>query len=513
MGMERLTMMQIREILRQKWEMKRTHREVAAALRVSIGAVSQTTSRAARLGLSWASVQQIADGELEERLYGRPVPLRSARPAPNLPQMHQELRKTGVTLELLHLEYLQQHPDGFRYSKFCGLYRTWVMRQKPTMRQVHVAGEKVFVDYSGKRPHIVNSQTGECIPVELFVGVLGASNFTFAECTLTQRGPDWIGSHVRMFRYFGGVPRAAVPDNLKSGVTRPNRYEPEVQRTYEEMAIHYSTSVLPARPKHPRDKAKVEVGVQVVQRWILARLRNQVFFSLVDLNERIGELLEDLNDRVMRIYGKSRRALFEALDKPALSSLPSQPFVFGEWKTVTVNIDYHVEVDHHFYSAPFTLVHHKLESRLTATTLELFEGGERVASHVRSHRRGVHSTTPEHMPKGHREHAEWTPERIRSWASSMGPQTTLMVDAIIQGRAHPEQGFRSCLGILRLGKQYGHARLELACARALSVGAKSYRHVENMLKNRLESTPLADASVTPQPGLFHENIRGGGDYN
>lgn len=512
MGMERLTMKQIREILRQKWQLKRTHRAVSLALGVSTGVVSKTTSRAKLLGLTWEAVDATSEKTLEDKIYGRAVPLRSDRPAVNLPYVHQELRKTGVTLELLHLEYLQQHPDGFHYSKFCDLYRTWVKQQKPTMRQVHHAGDKVFVDYSGKRPHIVDPATGECIPVELFVGVLGASNFTFAECTRTQQGPDFIASHVRMFQYFGGVPKATVPDNLKSGVTHANWYEPKVQATYEEMAIHYCTTVLPARPVHPKDKAKVEVGVQVVQRWILARLRNQVFFSLADLNERIAELLEDLNDRVMRGYGKSRRALFEILDKPVLAPLPTEPFVFGEWKTVTVNIDYHVEVDHHYYSAPFTLVHHKLESRLTATTVELFEGRERIASHVRSHRHGFHTTKTEHMPRGHREHAEWTPERIRSWASTMGPQTTLLVDAIIKGRAHPEQGFRSCLGVLRLAKRYGTARLETACARALSVGAHSYRHVENTLKNGLEATPLADGSVSPQPSLLHENIRGSGDY-
>ena len=389
----------------------------------------------------------------------------------------------------------------------------WLDKRRLTMRQEHRAGEKFFVDYSGKKPHIVDPKTGEVTEVELFVAALGASNYTFAEATLTQRGPDFIASHVRAFAFLGGVPAALVPDQLKSGVIFACRYEPGIQRTYEELAQHYGTAILPARPGHPRDKAKVEVGVLIAQRWILARLRHETFFSLDTLNERIGERLEELNDRRMRVYGASRRELFERLDHPALKPLPVDPFVYSEWRKARLNIDYHAEVEHHFYSAPHALVHEEVEARLTAITVELFHKGERVASHLRSYQRGRHTTIDEHMPKAHREHAEWSPSRIINWAGTIGPSTKALAEAILAERRHPEQGYRSCLGILRLGKRYGKERLEAACARAFSARARSYRHVESILKNNLDRIPAP--AKPPAAGLpvDHENIRGGDYYN
>jgi transposase len=378
------------------------------------------------------------------------------------------------------------------------------------MRQVHKAGEKCFVDYSGAKPSIVDPKTGERVEVELFVAVLGASNYTYAEATLTQRGPDWISSHVRALAFLGGAPALIVPDQLRSGVTVPCRYEPGVQRTYEELADHYSTSVLPARPAHPRDKPKVEVGVQIVQRWVLARLRNQTFFSLDALNERIAELLEDLNDRVMRVYGESRRQLFARIDRPALKPLPAARFVYGEWSHAKVNIDYHVEVDHHYYSAPHGLLHERLDARVTATTVELFDGNQRVAAHARSFVRGKHTTITAHMPMHHQKHLEWTPSRIIHWASTIGPNTRQLVEAILADRPHPEHGYRSSLGILRLGKRYGHERLEVASGRAVAVGARSYRHVDSILKNGLDRVPAVadEPTAAPVPAAPHDNIRG-----
>jgi transposase len=381
------------------------------------------------------------------------------------------------------------------------------------MRQVHKAGEKLFVDFSGKKPHIVDPKTGELIEVELFVAVLGASNYTYAEATASQRGPDWISAHTHAFSFYEGVAGALVPDQLKSGVVVPCRYEPGLQRTYEEMASHYGTAVLPARPRSPRDKAKVEVAVQVAQRWLLARLRNQTFFSLTEMNERIGELLEDLNHRKMRLYGASRRELFEKIDKPALRPLPERPFVYAEWKKVRVNIDYHVEVDHHLYSAPHDLVHEELEARFTSTTVELLHRGARVASHARSYVRGQHTTKPEHMPKAHQKHLEWTPSRLVHWAGTIGPRAQELVQSILAERPHPEMGYRSCLGILRLAKQYGNERLEAACARASAVRARSYRHVASILKNGLDRAPLPGSSEPDAPRAPHENIRGGGYYH
>jgi transposase len=351
MATERLSMRKTREILRQKLELGRSHREVAASVGLSVGAVSATLVRAAAAGLSWAAVQSLSDEALDQRLYG--VKALSGRPLPDCAYLHLERKKPGVTLELLHLEYLEQHPDGYRYTQFCERYREWLSRRGFTMRQEHIAGEKLYVDYAGKKPHIIDPKSGEVIEVELFVAVLGASNYTYAEATRTQRGPDFIASHVRTFRELGGVPLAVVPDQLKSGVTLACRYEPGIPRTYEDLARHYGTTVLPARPLRPRDKAKVEVGVQVVERWILARLRHETFFSLERLNERIAELRTELNDRKMRIYGASRRELFERLDRPALKSLPLEPFVYAEWKMARLNIDYHAEIDHHYYSAPY----------------------------------------------------------------------------------------------------------------------------------------------------------------
>jgi transposase len=433
---------------------------------------------------------------------------------PDFEYLHAERKKPGVTLQLLHLEYLQKHAEGYRYTAFCERYRDWLKRRGLTMRQEHLAGEKLFIDYAGKKPHIVDPETGEVIEVELFVAVLGASNYTYAEATLTQRGPDFIASNVRALAFLGGVTAALVPDQLKSAVTVASRYEPGIQRTYEELARHYGTAVVPARPLRPRDKAKVEVAVQIAERWIVARLRHETFFSLEALNERIAELLVELNDRKMRRYGVSRRELFERVDRPALRPLPSEPFVYAEWKKARLNIDYHVELDHHYYSAPHALVHEVLEGRATAITVELFHRGERVASHLRSYKRGGHTTLAEHMPKAHQKHLEWSPSRILHWAESIGPKTRELAEAILAERRHPEQGYRSCLGILRLGKQFGHERLEAAAARAVAVRARSYRHVELILKNGLDRMPSpAETDAEGATLVVHENIRGRGYYH
>jgi len=468
--------------------------------------------RAQRAGLpDWAAIQALNDEELEHRLY--PSAAVPARALPDCAWIHLERRKAGVTLELLHLEYLESHPDGYRYTQYCEHYRAWLKQRQLTMRQEHRAGEKLFVDYSGKKPVISDPQTGECLAVELFVAVLGASNYTYVEATRTQRGPDWIASHRRALAFLGGVPEVLVPDQLKSGVTHPCRYEPGIQRTYEELATHYGTTVLPARPAHARDKAKVEVGVQIAQRWILARLRNQTFFSLDALNERIAELLEDLNDRRMRVYGCSRRELFVRLDQPVLKPLPTASFIYGEWATARVNIDYHIEVDHHYYSAPHSLVHELVDVRSTATTVEIFHGLPSVALHARSYDRGRHTTIAAHMPHAHQQHLEWTPSRIIHWAQSIGPSTARLAEAILADRPHPEHGYRSCLGILRLGKRFGDARLEAACLRAVAVGARSYRHVASILKNGLDRLPVDPAEPEAPSAGTHENVRGAAYYH
>ncbi|MCC6650825.1 MAG: IS21 family transposase [Candidatus Eisenbacteria bacterium] len=512
MATERLPMRNIREILRYKWSLGRSHREVAASLGVSVGAVSGVERRARAAGLDWAAAEAFGDDELETRLYGDSAAQRR-RPLPDPVWIHTERKRPGVTLELLHTEYREQHADGYGYTQFCERYRQWCSDRRLSMVQVHRAGEKLFVDYAGKKPTLTDPATGERREVELFVAVLGASNLTYVEASESQQIAEWIASHVRAFEYLGGVTAVVVPDQLKSGVTRACRYEPEIQRSYEEMARHYGTVILPARPASPRDKAKVEVGVQIVERWILARLRHETFFTLHALNERIAELLEDLNARTMRRYRASRRALFEQLDRPALKPLPAQRFEHASWKLVRPSLDYHVELDGHYYSVPFTLRHERLELRHTATTVEVFHRGDRVASHLKSATHGRHTTVPEHMPRAHQAHLEWSPARLMRWGQGIGANTGALVEAILAARPHPEQGYRSCLGLLRLGKRYGNERLEIAAARARAAGAKSYRHVDSILKHGLDRLPAPDERPHDDAAVVaHDNLRGAEYY-
>jgi transposase len=417
-----------------------------------------------------------------------------------------------VTLQRLHLEYLQQQPDGYRYSQFCRHYHEWTHRLAPTMRQVHRAGEKAFVDFSGKRPAIIDVMTGEVVPVELFVGVLGASRYVYAEACRAQDLPSWITAHVRMVEFFGGAPAIFVPDNLRSGVTQPCRYEPVINRTYLEFAQHYGAAVVPARAGHPRDKAAVEAHVLVVQRWVLGALRHRQFFSLAELNAAIWELLPALNARLMRRFGVSRRELFEQLDRPLLRPLPTTRYEFAEWRDTGVNIDYHVAVEHNYYSVPYQLLHERVEVRLTASIVELFLKGRRIASHRRRHGRGEQATDPAHMPHAHRAHAEWTPSRLIAWAATTGPATAELVAAILAAKPHPEQGYRACLGLMRLGKRHGAARLEAAAVRATRLGAPSYRTVQNILTSGVDRLPLLDGLVASPPLPVHPNIRGSAYY-
>lgn len=508
-------MRKVREILRRKNELGLSHREVAEELGVSTGAVSKVVNRAALAGLSWEKAAGMTDEQVEGRLYGRGGQGARGREKADPVWIHTELKKPGVTLELLHLEYLKEHPDGYRYTQFCEHYRQWVGRQRVSMRQQHRGGERAYVDYSGVKATVVDRDTGKPREVELFVGVLGASNYTYAEASTSQKGPEFLESQTRMLEFFGGVPSLITPDQLKSGVKTPCRYDPEIQRTYEEMAAHYGCAVVAARPRHPKDKAKVEVGVQVVQRWILARLRNERFFTLSDLNRRIAELVRELNERPMRGYaGKSRRELYELVDRPALSPLPPERFVLCEWRAARVNVDYHVVLEGSYYSVPYTLVHEQVDVRSTARIVEVFHQNQRVASHERSATPGSYRTDPGHMPRAHQEALAWPPSRLMAWADKVGPSVGLLVRAILTSRPHPEQGYRPCLGILRLSKRYGNDRLERACHRAHLAGARSYRHVAAILKNGLDQAPLPDQTDTPaRPALKHDNVRGADYFN
>ena len=411
---------------------------------------------------------------------------------------------------MLWEEYVQVHPDGYRYTQFCEIYRQWARRLRPSMRQVHRAGEKTFIDFSGKRPSLVDRRTGELRRVELFVAVLGASSLTYAEATETQQLADWVDAHIHMVDYFGGATTLWVPDQLKSAITRPCRYEPEVNRTYEDLAAHYGAVVVPARPRKPRDKAAVEGAVLLAQRWILARLRDQTFFSLGALNAAIRVLLDELNDRPMKKLGISRRALYEQIDRPALQPLPATRYVLAQWKLRGVNIDYHVVVERHAYSVPFQLLREQVEVRYTTHTVEIFHRDKRVASHRRRYDRQP-STLPEHMPSAHRAHAEWSPSRLIRWAEKVGPATGKLVSRILESRPHPEQGYRACLGIMQQGRRYGNIRLEAASNRALALGSCHYRTVSNILaagQDRLPLEPPPETNPTPA----HANIRGADYY-
>ena len=511
MAAKRLPMRKIRDILKLKHELGLAHRSIARALHVSIGTVSEYLAKAKEMGLSWPLPEEVDDAQLEARLFPCPANGQPRR-SPEFAYIHEELKRhRSLTLLQAWVEYAEDNPGGYRYSRFCELYGRWKKKLNPTMRQRHRAGEKTFVDFSGKKPHIVNPETGEIEEVELFVGVLGASSYTYAEATPNQELASWVKAHERMNEYFDGSSEIWVPDNLKSGVVWANRYEPGINRTYEDQAAHYGAVVIPARVGKPRDKAKVESGVLVVQRWILSVLRHRTFFSLSELNEAIRQKLEVLNRRPMKKLGASRRELYERLDRPALKPLPRERYEMWEWKTCTVNIDYHVELDDNFYSTPYPLVYEKVETRKTASVVEVWFKGKRVASHPRLKGKGGYETTSEHMPRSHREYLEWTPSRLIHWAEKMGPATGRFISEILQRRRHPEQGFRSCMGIFRLSQSFGEQRLEAACLRAEALSSYSYRTVKNILSSgsdRLKVEPELDEVVHRE----HENIRGASYY-
>jgi transposase len=486
-------------------------RKTARACGVSHSTVLKYRQRAEEVGLDWPQIEALDETSLERRLFPS-VEESSRRPLPDWSEVHQELQSPGVTLQLVWQEYKAAQGDqGYQYSRFCELYGQWRGRLDLSMRQTHKAGEKLFVDYCGQTVPVTDPLTGEVREAQIFVAVLGASNYTFAEATWSQKLPDWIGSHVRAFEFLGGVSQMVIPDNLKSGVTKPCRYEPVLNRTYEDLATHYETAVIPARVRKPQDKSKVEVGVQVVERWILAALRHRRFFSLSELNQAIRQLLSRLNERPFHKLPGTRRSQFEALDRPQLKPLPSTAFEYCDWSRVRVRSDYHVEVEGHFYSVPYQLVSQQLDVRLTAKTLECFHAGQRVACHVRSHERGQSTTLVEHMPREHRHYAEWTPQRLVQWSRQSGPSTATVVETILSSRSHPHQGFYSCLGLRKLAQSYGVERLEAACQRALAICGLSYRSISSILENGLDRQALPSPSPEP-PAVSHENVRGASYY-
>ena len=504
-------MRKIREVLRLKHHQGHSNRAVAGACCIGAATVHEYLCRATAAGLSWPLPEALSDAEIEALLFPVARPARNKRALPDFDHIARELRRKGVTLFLLWEEYHSVHPKGYGYSRFCELYRDYAGRLEPRLRQAHMAGEKLFVDYAGHTIAVLDRATGETRQAQVFVATLGASDYTYAEATWTQSLQDWISSHVRAFEFFGGVPEIVVPDNLKAGVTSPCYYEPDLNPSYREMADYYNVAVIPTRVAKPRDKAKVENHVLQVERRVLAPLRDRIFLTLEECNQAIRELLRELNQRPFQQLQGSRHQLFETIDRPALRPLPVEPYCFAHWKKARVNIDYHIAFEHCFYSVPYTLVRREVEVRITERTIEVFHERQRVASHPRCFNPNRHVTASEHMPKAHQAYLGWTPQRLVQWARSAGQATADVVETIMASRAHPQQGFRSCLGIMRLGDKYGSGRLETACARALAIGSPSYKSIQSILLHNLDqATPIQEQLPMSCPD--HANVRGAAYY-
>lgn len=507
-------MRKIKEVLRLRFDAKLSMEKIALACQVSSSTVADCLVRHRLSGLTWPLPAELDDLSLEKLLYRyeqRGKPLDSHEP--DWEWVYRELRKSkNVTLALLWEEYKAEHPDGYNYSWFCESYARFRDRLEPVMRQVHKMGEKCFVDYAGPTLSVIDAATGEVRNAQLFVGVLGGSSYTYAEATWSQELHNWLGSHVRMFAFFSGCSEILVPDNLKSGVRDANFYEPEINPAYNELAKHYGIAVIPARVRKPKDKAKAENGVLLAERWIMAALRNRTFYSLDELNEAIAEKLQILNNKGFQKLEGCRQSLFEQQEKPFLRPLPPEPYEYAMWKKARVNIDYHIELASHYYSVPYPLIHEIVEARLTSNTVEILHHSKRVTSHRRSYVKGGRTTLPEHMPPKHAKMLEWTPERLKAWAEKTGPSVRDVVTQIMASWPHPQQGFRSCLGVLRLSSKYGVERLEAACRRAIIHRAITYRSIKSMLETGLDRYPLSDDSVISLTPVQHENIRGADYY-
>jgi len=479
---------------------------------VGKGTVQRFLQRAAAAGLSWPLPEDLDDTQLEKLLFP-PVPAPAGtRPEPDFTKVHQELKSNrSVTLQLLWEEYKEDHPQGIRYSWFCDRYRDWARHLDVVLRQDHRAGEKMFVDHAGDTVEIIHPIHGEIRPASIFVAVLGASNYTYAEATWTRDLTDWIGSHTRALQFFQGATKLVVPDQWRAGVSRPCYWEPDLNRTYQDWATHYGVAIVPARPRHARDKAKVEQGVLLTQRWVVAVLRKRQFFGLGQLNEAIRELIDKLNRRPFRKLPGTRAELYEKLDRPALASLPAHPYVFAQWKKIRVGLDYHVEVGGHHYSTPYPLVGQQIEARYTATVVEILYRGKRVASHPRSSEVPGHSTDPAHRPKSHQRYLAWNPTRLLEWAATIGLFTVRFVEGLLTNHPHPEAGFRAGMGLRPLAVEYGVARLESACTRAVRFKLYRLGHVRSILTTGLDRQPLPKL-VSAAPPVEHENIRGADYY-
>ena len=504
-------MRKTKDILRLAQEAGLTNRQIARSLNISATTVGECLKRAREANVCWPLPEGADDEVLERALYGENE-REPSKPVPEWKDVHSELSRKGVTLMLLWEEYRGAYPyDHYSYSRFCEHYRRWRASTEISMRQDHKAGEKLFTDFAGMTIPIVDPETGEITQAEVFVATHGFSSCTYVEAVPSQELGNWIGAHIRAFAFFGGTPEILVPDNTKTGVTHACRYEPDINQTYADMAEHYSCVVIPTRVRKPKDKAKVENGVQQTERWVLAPLRNRVFHSITEANRAIAERAEWLNNRKMKLVDASRAELFREFDLPALKALPDRPYELHTWKKAKVSIDYCIDIDGHYYSVSYRLIGEKVDVRLTDSTVEVFCKGVRHVAHPRSYTRGRATVLAEHMPASHRAHLEWTPSRIISWAEETGPATARLVDEIMGSKPHPEMGYRSCLGIIRLSGTYGPERMEAAATRALTAGAVSYKSVKSILASGLDRVDEQDddRGAIPQ----HDNVRGPDYYN
>jgi transposase len=501
-------MRRIKECLRLYHEAGMNQSQLSRALSLARSTVQDYLKRFAESDLSWTAAQGMSDEALEKRLFCQQS-LPSRRMTLDFEYLYQELKRPGVTLQLLWEEYRREHPNGYSYSQFCNHYRSWKKKLKTWMRQHHVGGEKVFADYSGKKPVIVNPITGEVQQAELFVMSWGASHYLYAEAQPSQEIAHWIAGHVHAFEYFGCVPKFVVPDNLKSAVTKACRYDPDVNRSYTELADHYKFGVLPARPVKPKDKAKVENGVLIVQRWILARLRNRIFHSLAELNGAIRELLEEANQRPMQLLKKNRRQLFEELDKPNALALPTERYSFSQWRSASCGFDYHVQVEKHYYTVPYQYYGKQLDVRFNERVVEFFYNRQRIALHRRNFKQYGYTTLKEHLPPRQQKHLQWTPARLINWAAKIGPNTNKLIVKIIEAKRYPEQGYRPALGVLQLTKNYNHERLENAAAIALRYNRIRVGEIRDILKKGVDLQPQDHDRGTVQNV---DNVRGPAYY-
>ena len=513
MPMRRISMNKVREIIRLYEECNLSQRSIARVLSISRPIVHEYIQKIRSSGLDYTATQKLEDDALLEIIEGsgKAQSERYQVIRQKFEYFVKELKRTGVTLERLWQEYRDEHPDGFGYSQFCYHFQVWRNASELTMHIDHKVGDKSFVDFAGKRLEIVNRNTGEITDAEVFVSILGASQYTYVEAVATQQKHDWISANQNAFHYFGGVPRAVVPDCLKAAVSKANPYEPDINPEYEDFSRHFQTVILPARPVHPKDKGLVENAVKIVYTRIYAALRNRIFYSLQELNLAIAEGLERHNSKPMQRLNVSRKQLFFETEKSALMPLPVEKYEFKNFKTLKAQFNYHVYLsdDKHYYSVPYRYRGSQVKLVYTHSVVEIFCKNKRIAFHKRDLRPGGYTTHPDHMPSHHKFVSGWNPQRFIHWARNTGEHVEVVVSHVLESRKHPEQAYRVCMGILSLARQYDRQRLDKACKRAISFELYTYKGIKNILEKKLEDYQLD--SFEPLPS--HPNIRGNEYYS